>query len=144
MEQTPELIKELLTYYDSIKGYLFVTSITIGAFLFTMKSFIVLNMKKEVYDTNAYIEHYVSSKKLGVKETRYAPLERLRQFLYLSIFSALVNGPIQLFLGYFSNAFVLFLSLVITLITWGLVLYSLYLVNQNLKWLTEFSDVTEN
>ncbi|ATG76067.1 hypothetical protein AOR04_00045 [Pseudoalteromonas sp. 1_2015MBL_MicDiv] len=135
-----QLVADIINYYASVKGYLFVTSITVGAFLFTMKTFIIQTMKKEVYDTSAYGEKYTSAKITNKKLTRYRQLNRLRLFLFLAVAFTLGSGLIQLVLGFFVNIYTVLVCFFIAFVSWVMVFIALILVNNNLKYMLIYSD----
>lgn len=135
-----QLVADIINYYASVKGYLFVTSITVGAFLFTMKTFIIQTMKKEVYDTSAYGEEYTSAKITNKKLTRYKQLNRLRLFLFLAVAFTLGSGLIQLVLGFFVNIYTVLVCFFIAFVSWVMVFIALILVNNNLKYMLIYSD----
>lgn len=135
-----QLVADIVNYYASVKGYLFVTSITVGAFLFTMKTFIIQTMKKEVYDTSAYSKKYTSAKITNKKLTRYKQLNRLRLFLFLAVAFTLGSGLIQLVLGFFVNIYTVLVCFFIAFVSWVMVFIALILVNNNLKYMLLYSD----
>ena len=135
-----QLVADIINYYASVKGYLFVTSITVGAFLFTMKTFIIQTMKKEVYDTSAYGEKYTSAKITNKKLTRYRQLNSLRLFLFLAVAFTLGSGLIQLVLGFFVNIYTVLVCFFIAFVSWVMVFIALILVNNNLKYMLIYSD----
>ena len=135
-----QIVADIINYYASVKGYLFVTSITVGAFLFTMKTFIIQTMKKEVYDTSAYGEKYTSAKITNKKLTRYRQLNRLRLFLFLAVAFTLGSGLIQLVLGFFVNIYTVLACFFIAFVSWVMVFIALILVNNNLKYMLIYSD----
>lgn len=139
-----QLITDILSYYDSVKGYLFVTSITVGAFLFTMKTFIIQTMKKEVYDTNAYGKEFASAKLSNKKLNRYKQLNHLRLFLFLAVAFTLGSGLIQLVLGFFVNIYIVLICFFVAFVSWVMVFIALILVNNNLKYMLTYSDILKN
>lgn len=136
-----EIINKFLIYYTSIKGSLFVTSVTIGAFLFTMKTFIIQTMKKEVYDTESYGEYFDSAKLTDSTLDRYKQLTNLRQFLFLSILFSLTSGILNVTLGYLDNFYIAAFCSIMSIVSWVFVLISLFLVNRNLSMMLLYSDV---
>lgn len=89
-------------YGDRLRGSLFAGFLTLGGFLLSLKTFIVVNMKKEVFDTDDYLKEWQSQKKLDVRKgmgTRFDPLRELSRILFLAIASCVFTAVLQLTLG---------------------------------------------
>lgn len=132
--------EDLITFYRSIRSGIMTSSLTVGAFLFTMKSFIVLNMKKEVYDQPAYHEMIRFRRSRGKKERLYSGLGQLKVLLYWSIILALVNALGQVTLGYIAKPWAVLSALGLTVFSWGLVGFSLFHVSRNLTLMLQFGE----
>ncbi len=132
--------EDLITFYRSIRSGIMTSSLTVGAFLFTMKSFIVLNMKKEVYDQPAYHDIVRFRRSKGKNERLYHGLGQLKVLLYWSILAALLNALAQVTLGYIAKPWAVLVALGFTLLSWSLVGYSLFHVSSNLTTMLRFGE----
>jgi hypothetical protein len=93
-------------YAESLRGSLFAGFLTLGGFLMSLKTFIIVNMKKEVYDSKAYQELWHEQKKLDPNNnmnTVYSPLRDLSSVLYLTILLSVLTAVSQLTIGLFSG-----------------------------------------
>lgn len=79
-------------FYESNGAMLFLSSVTLGTFIFAMKTFIIQTIKKEVYDTAWYGERLRQHR----ASDRYGPIRRLAWMLIITVSvcfgSAILNG----------------------------------------------------
>lgn len=134
-------IPAIVEYYNSFRSALFISSITLGTFLFTMKAFIIQTMKKEVYDKKSYQDSIKSRQREGKKgEKIYGQLDTLRRVLFWAIATSLFNAMIQLSLGYFEAVWSVTICLFTTLISWCFMACALLLVSSNLEKMITLSE----
>jgi len=130
-------------YGDRLRGSLFAGFLTLGGFLLSLKTFIVLNMKKEVFDTDEYLKEWRSQKKLDVRKrmgTRFDPLRELSRVLFLAIASCVCTAILQLTLGLAETwwaATICLWSCVVSMIFLG---RALWLIRVNLNSMFDFLD----
>lgn len=88
-------------YATSLRGSLFTGFLTLGGFLLSLKTFIVVNMKKEVFDTDAYAELWMNQSMLDKKNvgTLYQPLAELSEALVYAILSCVLTSVSQFTVG---------------------------------------------
>lgn len=92
-------------YAANLRGSLFSGFLTLGSFLVAVNTFIVVNMKKELYDTAAYREQVQSRRQLSAangkpcRVTFFGPLRRLSGCLFWAIVFALLTAVSQLTIG---------------------------------------------
>lgn len=84
-------------YGDKLRASLFAGFLTLGGFLMSLKTFIVVNMKKEVFDTPQYREKFEANKD-GVEQL-YDPLKELTNVLFSTIALCITTAVMQLTLG---------------------------------------------
>ncbi|MCK6586798.1 MAG: hypothetical protein L6Q76_04345, partial [Polyangiaceae bacterium] len=68
-------------YAHSMRGSLFTGFLTLSGFLFSVNTFIVVNMKKELYDHVSYFEKVTRLQGVNPNLTFYGPLRRLSRLL---------------------------------------------------------------
>jgi hypothetical protein len=89
----------LVEYYSRYSTELFGTSMTLGTFIFAMKSFMVQTIKRDVYDTKWYVrwadEH-------GLVD-RYVPLRRLSKLLIWTVSACFASALVNLVFGAFDH-----------------------------------------
>ena len=84
---------ELVAFYsDKLRNSLFTGFLTAGSFLFSLKTFIVVKMKENVYDNEKYKKRVAEQRKLNKDLTHYGPLKRLSSHLYYTVFAAILSS----------------------------------------------------
>jgi hypothetical protein len=135
------LLSPLIQHFQSYKIAIFTGSITLGTFLFTMNTFIIQTMKREVYDKEEYQQSIAARRKEGLtKESFYGQLLNLKHLLFLTIADAFVNAVVQITVGYYEtllSAAICFLS---TGILICLTITALILVSVNLSRMIAISE----
>lgn len=127
---------------EHLRGHLFAGYISLGAFLLSLKTFIIIGMKKNVYDSDAYKKHHNKlMKKNGSSQqakdkARYAPLVQLSDFIFFAIVFSLLAAIAQVSVGlidhYFAALFCLWLVVFATLLLFN----CLRLIKRNIDiWL---------
>lgn len=128
-------------YAKSLRSSLFSGFLTLGGFLLSLKTFIVVNMKKEVFDNEKYKQEWVEQKKLdvdGKMGSRFGPLKDLANSLYVSIVFCVATAVSQLTIGLFEAIWSSVICLLLATISIMLLLKSLYLIRVNLNRMFEF------
>ncbi|MBT0959869.1 hypothetical protein [Denitromonas iodatirespirans] len=59
-----EIAKFAKYYVENIRGHLFAGFLALGGFLLSLKTFIVVTMKENVYDDEKYIQNWEAQRKL--------------------------------------------------------------------------------
>ena len=90
-------------YSNQLRGNIFSGLLTVGGFLLSLKTFIVIKLKENVYDHEEYDERYKQQRKLDSSLRKYAPLQRLSNFLFWSVLTTILGAVIQLTLGILGN-----------------------------------------
>lgn len=129
----------LWTYYEkNIRGNLFAGLLSVGGFLMTGKTFILVTMKQNVFDDSEYIENFEKMVKHNKDMKRYDPLIELKDALYLSVYVTIVASVIQLTIGLIPFWYMALFSIFTAILSVVLVIDSLNLIKRNLDfWLNE-------
>lgn len=132
--------KVVCFYIDKLREPLFSGLLTIGGFLFSLKTFIITIMKKEVYDTDEYNKRLEKLKKFDNGVKKYDNLKNLSDMLFYIVFVSIVTASFQFTVGLIEH-------LVATLTCLFLALYNMYLLlkgavsmKENLDFLYDFDD----
>lgn len=132
---------DLLCYYQDLRSAFITSSVTMGTFLFTMKSFVIQTMKRDLYDRPEYQAAVAQRRKEGKKsDTYYGQLNRLRSLMLWAIVVAFFNAGIQVLYGNTDQEWMAWLCFVITGLSWALVLGCLLVVSHNLKEMIVISE----
>lgn len=134
-------------YYESkVRGYLFSGFISVGSFLLTLHTFVIVNLKDKLFDSPAYKSNYIDFKSLGdsnfnsskiVASEYYAPLNVLSVFLNVSIWLSIITAVSQFTLGFYDNTYTALFCMYMALLTVLFLLNCLILIRCNIKiWLS--------
>ncbi len=134
-------LPDIVQYYQDFKAAIFTSSLTLGTFLFTMKTFIVQTMKREVYDNKEYQKDILARIREGMKKERvYGPLKNFKRLIFWTIIVAFINALLQLTLGYFKSVPATIICFSVTALSWIMAIIALVLVSANL---TKMIDISE-
>jgi len=102
-------------YATSMRGSLFAGFLTLSSFLISVTAFIVINMKKELYDTDYYRELFGKVANEGDKV--YKNLGRLNTLLIVTIILSLSTSVSQLTIGLIPSSFAALICVSLALLT---------------------------
>ena len=86
-------LSDLLCYYQDLRSAFITSSVTMGTFLFTMKSFVIQTMKRDLYDKPEYQAVIAQRRREGKKnDSYYGQLNRLRSLMLWAIVVAFFKG----------------------------------------------------
>lgn len=123
------------TYGDKFRSSLFTGFLTAGSFLLALKTFILVRMDADVYNTPEYRKRFESAQKRGSKEELYAPLRRLGSYVFLAIIASFGTSLLQLTLGLWSNDLAAIVCVGAAFFTMGTLFVCLFAVRGNLmEW----------
>ena len=132
---------DIIEYHAEFRTALFLSSLTLGTFLFTMKSFIVQTIKKEIYD---HPRHQEKARELAShtksEPIYYKGLENLSRLIFWSIAAALSNAFIQISLGYFKCTTSAIICLLTSILSWCLVAFVLFQVGKNMQAMIGYAE----
>ncbi len=119
-------------YGENIRGSLFTGFLTLGGFLLSLKTFIIVKMKENVYDDERYIEIFNHKKQLDNSLSLYAPLQNLSHLLFWSILSCIITSVLQFSLGLFENWVATSICVFMAVFSVSLLIFSLVEIKNNL------------
>jgi hypothetical protein len=126
--------EDVVSFYAlNLRGSLFGGFLTVAAFLFSLKTFIVISMKENVYGTEKYEKIFKERKKLFPELKRYGPLSNLSDLLFLSILISLVAALLQFTVGIFSIYLLVLLCVGFAVWAMEMIFISLFFMRSNLK-----------
>ncbi|MCF5061194.1 hypothetical protein GIW54_29615 [Pseudomonas proteolytica] len=120
-------------YDDKLRSDFFSGFLAVGAFLLSLKTFIVMTMKTSVYDTDRYKEIWENNKRLDSNVgSRYEGLKELNNCMFSAIFFSLLAAVSQVTLGLVGGVVLVFISLWLCVASVSYLAYCLFLVKRNL------------
>ena len=132
----PSGVDRLSKLYDkNLRSDFFSGFLAVGAFLLSLKTFIVMTMKTNVYDTAEYEKRWNNNRSLDEKGTgpRYKGLKELNDCMFNSIFFTLSAAISQVTIGIAGGITMTFVALTLCTISIAYLIYSLILVKTNLN-----------
>lgn len=132
---------DIVAYHQEFRTALFTSSLTLGTFLFTMKTFIIQTIKKEIYDHKSYKSKVENIAALAGKTPQYyKQLKRLSRLIFFAITFALFNALIQITLGYVGLPLSAYICLISSFISWFVFLLVLLQVGNNMSDMLDFAE----
>ena len=119
-------------YSKNIRSSLFTGFLTLGGFLFSLKTFIIVKMKENVYDDKKYLENLERQRKLNPNISHYGPLKRLSDLLFFSILSSIITAASQFSIGLYKNQVSAYVCIFLSIFTLTLFIVSLIIIKRNL------------
>ncbi len=126
----------LFALYDrKFQTPLFTGFLTISGFLLTLKTFVLVQLKKELYDQSFYKEDIDYKRLTNPKLTLYGPLNRLASLLVLCVLGGLTTAVSQLSVGFIPSRFAAAFCIAVGAGTLALVFQAWYEIRRNLtRW----------
>jgi len=129
-------------YAKNMRGSLFTGFLTAGSFLLSLKAFIVVKLKENIFDSAGYKEKLKERRKLNPDLTLYGPLKRLSLLIFLTISSAIVASVSQLSVGLVEHWAATYFCIFVSVFAVGMLISTLLLIKKTLdEWLDYLEDV---
>lgn len=126
-------------FFDkNLRASLFAGFLTMGGFLLSLKTGIVIKIKESVYDNPAYLQQVADRAAIDRSITRYGPLKRLSRVLSVSVLFCLVASISQFTLGLASTWWSTASCLAVAAFAMGLLIASFILIQVNLSQWFDF------
>lgn len=124
-------------YAKNIRASLFTGFLTVGSFLLSLKVFIVVKFKENIFDSSAYKEKLQDRRKLEPNLSHYGPVKRLSRLLFVSIVSALGASAAQLSVGLIPAWQATLFCVFVAVFAGSMLISTLWLIRQILdEWLS--------
>lgn len=120
-------------FAKNMRGSLFAGFLTLGSFLLTLKTGIVIKIKEGLYDSAAYKKRLIEQRQINKDLSAYGPLRRLSRLLSWSVFSALISAAFQLTIGLIPHWIAASLCLAVAVFAMTILLSSFFLIQINLS-----------
>ncbi|WP_421551693.1 hypothetical protein [Pseudomonas yamanorum] len=140
----PGTTRRIYEFYTSnLRGSFFTGFLALGGFLMSAKTFIIVNMKKEVYDSAAYEEKWADGLKLNGAakyDTLFYPLRRLSNIIFYTIAFCFMASIAQLTIGLFKNIPAVMICFFLVVVAVCFLMLSLFLIKKNLGTMFDHLD----
>ena len=124
-------------HHKNLRGYLFSGFISVGSFLLSLHTFVIVNLRDKVFATKEYKETYALS--YGIEESKinecdlFKPLDNLSSFINTSIILSLTTAISQFTLGLSTNLYACLFCVWLAILTVFFLLHCLIIIRQNIK-----------
>ena len=124
-------------YQKNLRGYLFSGFISVGSFLLSLHTFVIINMKDKLFSTEGYKEKFAIANNISKNQidekALFRPLDRLSCFLNLSIWLSIITAISQFTLGLANYTPLSIICIWLAVLTLTFMLNSLILIRENIK-----------
>lgn len=127
-------------YNENLRASLFAGFLSLGGFLLSLKTFIVVNMKKDIFDSKKYEEAWESQRKLGSIGRKYDPLRELSMILFASILASIITAVLQITVGLHQSLLSTAICIWSAAFATILLCKSLFLIRANLRTMFDHLD----
>ena len=131
---------DLFELYDEFKVAILTASVTIGAFIFTMKSFIVQMMKREVYDTPKFKKWLEQTQVHNANFSPVAGLRKLTTTLIVTVWIALINATLVIPLSAWHTNVSAVIGFALTSLTIVTLFIAVFIVSKNLTFMITYME----
>jgi hypothetical protein len=125
-------------YSKNMRGHLFAGFLALGGFLLSLKTFIIVNMKENLFSSEDYIKRWEKAVKTYPELKLHAPLEQLSHILYYAIFTCLLAAISQMTIGFITHDYSALICIYLCLVSSFLLIKSLYIIKNNLDTWFEY------
>jgi hypothetical protein len=129
-------------YIGGMRSSMFTGFLTLAGFLMSAKTFIVVNMKKEVYDNKEYLKNFAIQKRLNNSLKVSDPLSNLSKWLMINVVMSLITSISQFTIGYINHPAAALICLGFAVATVVVLLISLYEIRSNLRKMYQWQEIT--
>jgi hypothetical protein len=138
----------ILKYLEELRAAFFISSVTLAMFLFSIKSFIIQTLKKEIYDDDDYqkwqakVLHGLkgSARERKGNDSYYGPLKRFSNLIGFAIYLSLINALLQVTIGFLDTACFAWICVIFTALVWIAFIFCMVTVSSNVSIMIDVSE----
>lgn len=135
---SPEIsLKFFEFYHKNLRGYLFSGFISVGSFLLSLHTFVIVNMKDKVFNTPEYRAHFSEATGVKIDDIKesdlYKPLDNLSSFINISIWLSITTAIAQFTIGLSTNFYACIFCVWLAILTICFMLQSLTIIRENIR-----------
>ncbi|WP_370611795.1 hypothetical protein [Klebsiella aerogenes] len=124
-------------HHKNLRGYLFSGFISVGSFLLSLHTFVIVNLRDKVFATNEYKESYALAYGISEKDIKenelFKPLDNLSSFINTSIVLSLTTAISQFTLGLSTNLYACLICVWLAILTVCFLLHCLIIIRINIR-----------
>ena len=130
----------IICSYKEIRSALFTGFLTIGGFLLSLKTFILIKLKEDLYDSPSYKERFENQKQLKPSLSYFEPLSNLSNFLIYCVLLSLITSLSQYTLGFIQSIYTIAFCIALSSTSFFLVIVVWWEIRANLTIWFELLD----
>lgn len=125
-------------YGESLRGNLFSGFLALGGFIFSLKAFILVTMKQNVYDSEIYEKQWLEVNDNRSGEAYFLPLKELNSVLYMTVLLSIFSAILNITIGLLPKIFVVYVCIFSAFTAIIYLIVSLWLIKRNLDTWFEY------
>ncbi|GAB50135.1 hypothetical protein [Atlantibacter hermannii] len=135
---SPEVSTKFFEFHHkNLRGYLFSGFISVGSFLLSLHTFVIVNLRDKVFSTpeyrNAYsMAHDIDEENINDSDL-FKPLDNLSSFINTSIILSLTTAIAQFTLGLSTNLYACLFCVWLAILTVCFLLHCLFIIRINIR-----------
>lgn len=126
-------------YHKNLRGYLFSGFISVGSFLLSLHTFVIINIRDKVFATPEYKNTFSEANRIPLDKIKdadlYKPLDNLSSFINTSILFSLTTAIAQFTIGLSTNLYACLFCVWLAILTIFFLLHCLIIIRQNIRLL---------
>lgn len=131
-------------YEKSLQDPLFNGSLTLGAFLLSLETYIVLKLKEDIFDSERWRAQVRNLRKYGGGISYYGPLKNISNLLYYAVMLFFTSATLQFTAGFYPHWSAATICIVSFGSALGFLVWALIIIKQNLAiWIKALEDEAE-
>lgn len=135
---------EIIKFYgNNLRGNLFSGFLALGGFIFSLKAFILVTMKQNVYDSENYQAKWIEVNGLENTQAYFLPLKELNAVLYMTVLLSIISAIVNITVGLLPNISVVYICIFMSIVATVYLMRSLWLIKGNLDTWFEYLRLKE-
>lgn len=138
-ENYKNINKSITEFYgESLRGNLFSGFLALGGFIFSLKAFILVTMKQNVYDSKIYEKKWLELNEGSSGEVYFSPLKELNSVLYMTVLLSIFCAILNITIGLIPVILVVYVCIFSAFYATAYLILSLWLIKGNLDTWFEY------
>jgi hypothetical protein len=132
-------------FSKDVRPGFFTGFLTVTGFLVAAHTFIIIHMKKEMFDQDWYRARVDKARMTNPQHSYYGSLRRLSRLLMATIIASLLASLSQVTIGLIHANWVVVLCSLLPCVAFGMLLWSIWVMATNLRsWFDSLEDAANN
>jgi len=123
----------ICAYYKEIRSALFSGFLTVAGFLLSLKTFIIVKLKEDLYDLPIYKDRFNTQKELNPSISYFGPLSNLSNFLIYCVLLSLITSFAQFTIGFFQSIYSIAFCIALASTSFFLIIVVWWEIRANIK-----------